>query len=310
MKHIFLSILFSLFIIPSLFCQTKKICITVDDLPVVSYGVQDTGYSKKVIHGIVQAASKHKVPLIGYVVEGTMYTDGKIDSFKVGLLEYWVNHGYELGNHTYSHMDYNNVTIADYAADIVKGEQITRALLKKYNKALMYFRHPYLHTGATKEMGDALVHVLDSLHYIAAPVTIDNDDYVFANAYHQAYVHKDRAEMRYIGKEYIAYMERKLIHFENVSSILLHRSIAQTLLIHASLLNADYLTDLIAMYKKHGYTCISQQEVLQDEAYLRPVLWYSKRGNSWLYRWENKDLAAELIFGDPEVPEKITNLQK
>ena len=310
MKQIFLSILFFLLIASPIFCQTKKICITVDDLPVVTYGVQDTAYSQKVIQGIVLAATKHKIPLIGYVVEGTMYTDEKIDSFKVHLLEYWVNHGYDLGNHTYSHMDYNNVTVADYTADIVKGEQITRALLKNHNKSLMYFRHPYLHTGATKALSDSLIHVLDSLHYVSAPVTMDNDDYVFANAYNQAYLRKDRVEMRYIGKEYVAYMERKLIHFENVSSILLHRSIAQTVLIHASLLNADYLTDLIVMYKKHGYTCIAQHEVLQDEAYMQPILSYSKKGNSWLYRWANKDLAAELMIGDPEVPEKISNLLK
>lgn len=305
MKLFFLNILFFIMIQAQLFSQTKKICITVDDLPVVSYGIQDTSYLKEVITGLVDKANKYKTPLIGYVVEGTMYTDGKIDSFKVDLLKYWINNGNDLGNHSYSHTDYNTVTIDAYIADVIKGEQITKSLLSEHNKHILYFRHPYLHTGATKALNDELQHRLDSLGYVVAPVTIDNDDYVFAHAYHNAFMKNDKETMKFIGKEYVAYMEQKLLHFEKVSNVLCKRSINQTLLIHANLLNAHYLDALIKMYKKCGYRCVSQQEILTDKAYTNPINWYTTKGESWLYRWFANEELINLKIGDPEVSEKI-----
>ncbi len=292
------------------FCQSKKICITVDDLPVVSYGVEEQAYLKDVCTKLVYTANIYKVPMIGYVNESKLYTNNQIDSFKTGLLRYWLLNGYELGNHTFAHLDYNTVSLNTYTNDILKGEIITKQLLREQNQSLVYFRHPYLHTGTTKARSDSLSAALDSLHYIVSPVTIDNSDYIFADAYHKAYLKHDHLTMKYIGKEYIAYMECRLMYCEMLSDRLYHCSIAQTLLIHASLLNADYLDALIVMYKKHQYTFVSQSDILKDAVYQRPVLMYSKKGNSWLFRWIDTDAAAGLMSAEPEVPEKINKLTK
>jgi len=293
-----------------LFCQSKKICITVDDLPVVNYGIEDHLYLKGTITDLVHTANKYDVPMIGFVNEGKLYTNNQLDSFKVGLLTYWIQNGYELGNHTFSHMDYNAATIETFTEDIVKGEMITKELMKTKNQSFMYFRHPYLHSGATKAKSDSLSIILDSLHYIVSPVTIDNSDYIFADAYHKAYLRKDKPAMKYIGKEYVMYMERVLLYSEALSENLLHKRIAQTLLIHASLLNADYLDELIVMYKRHQYTFVSQSEVLKDEIYSHPILVYSKRGNSWLCRWADKETVDGLKLQEPEVSQKIIALTK
>lgn len=302
MKRSILYIFFCYFLNLSLFGQTKKMCITVDDLPVVSYGIEDTNYLKEVTTGLIHTANENNVPLIGYVNEGTLYTNSGVDTFKVALLRYWIENGHDLGNHTYSHIDYNNVPVEVYTEDIIKGEKITRALLKPHNKQLMYFRHPYLHTGSTRPLSDNLHRKLDSLGYIESPVTIDNSDYIFAQMYHEAFVKKNIAKMNYIGKEYITYMERKLVHFENVSNTLYGRYAGQTLLIHANLLNAHYLHALIGMYKKHGYVFVSQTEIIKDQVYKQPVQWYSKQGISWLYKWSPQEQFPMLEKGDPEDP--------
>lgn len=302
MRQIVLYILFSFFIHTSLFGQAKKMCITVDDLPVVSYGVMDTSYLKEVTTGLIHTANTYNVPLIGYVNEFMLNANNSLDTFHVNLLRYWLENGHELGNHTYSHLDYNYTTLEVYTEDIIKGENVTRALLKQYNKPLMYFRHPYLHTGTTRTLSDNLRHKLDSLGYTESPVTIDNSDYMFAQMYHHAFIKNNKKEMAYIGKEYTAYMEEKLVHFENVSNTLYGRYAGQTLLIHASLLNAHYLYALIDMYKKHGYVFVSQVEILKDQAYTQPVQWYGKEGVSWLYKWSPKEQVPMLRKGDPEDP--------
>lgn len=310
MKHFCLVIILFLNLIFKLAGQSKQICITVDDLPVVSYGIAEHFYLKQTIEKLIHTANVHEVPLIGFVNEGKMYAGGQLDSFQVALLKYWLVNGYELGNHTFSHMDYNAVTIQTFTNDIVKGEIITKELLAQQKQVLTYFRHPYLHSGCTKEISDSLSFVLDSLNYIVSPVTVDNSDYIFADAYHKAYLRKDHSAMKYIGKAYIRYMERVLIYSETLADSLYHRTIAQTLLIHASLLNADYLDELIVMYKKHKYTFVSQSEVLKDDVYSRPVLVYSKRGNSWLNRWVDKETSERLKLKEPEVPEEIIALTK
>ena len=97
----------------------------------------------------------------------------------------------DLGNHTFSHPDYNSVAFKDYSEDILKGETITKKILHKKGKSLRYFRHPFLHVGNSKIKADSLSDFLLKKGYKVAPVTIDNDDYLFALAYKRAAVKKD-----------------------------------------------------------------------------------------------------------------------
>ena len=42
--------------------QVKRICVTVDDLPVVNYGVRDTSYQRTIITNLVRAFAAAHVP--------------------------------------------------------------------------------------------------------------------------------------------------------------------------------------------------------------------------------------------------------
>ncbi|MEO9849529.1 MAG: polysaccharide deacetylase family protein [Reichenbachiella sp.] len=286
-----------------LFAQQKKLCITVDDLPVVSYGIHDSTFVFNLTRDLIQTFDEYQIPAIGYVNESKLYTNEKPDSTKIKLLELWPANGYDLGNHTYAHLSYHQTAFNDYTDGIIKGEQITRPLLKKYGKELRYFRHPYLQSGLRQGHTDSLKNFLKTNSYIEAPVTIDNADYLFAKAYSDAYKEEDSEKMKKIGSAYVKYMEEKVVYFEWLADELFGRPIAQTLLTHANLLNAHYLDDLAAMYVKHGYTFVSQEEVLRDSAYQSEISRYGNWGISWLDRWAlSQGKSGDFFKGDPEVP--------
>ncbi len=174
---------------------------------------------------------------------------------------------------------------------------------------MKYFRHPFLHVGATKQRADSLENFLKKNKYITAPVTIDNEDYLFANAYQKALIKKDTALAKTIGKDYISYMEQKIFYYEKISQALFDRQIPQILLIHASLLNADYIQALAEIYTKNGYKFTTIDQTMSDKAYKTPITKFGKYGISWLDRWAiSQGKSGDFFKGDPETPKYVADL--
>lgn len=299
-------LLFSL----SIYAQ-KQVCITVDDLPVVGYGLNKNEEWKSVTQRLINTFQNKGIPAIGYVNENKLYTNGQLNQNRLAVLEMWLSNGFELGNHTYAHIDYHKSSFQDFTANIMKGEKVTRPLMEKHDKRLQYFRHPFLRAGSTKESSEALEGFLKDTDYTPAPVTLDSDDYLFAKAYAMAFKKGQKEMMEKIGKEYIAHTENKLKYYETLTEAVFGRQIAQTYLCHANMLNADYLDELADMFKRNGYEFVSQAQVLKDKAYQEPVTKFGNWGMSWLYRWSlSRDKGRALFKEDIEVPAYIQALAK
>jgi len=289
----------------------KKVCFTIDDLPVVSYSISDSAFQREITTNLLNKLTEHKVPAIGFVNEFKLFTDANVNPFQVSLLKQWVDANLELGNHTYSHLDYNIASLNTYGKEILKGEVQTRKLLAVRNKPLQYFRHPYLHAGDTKAKSDSLEQFLKAHQYTIAPVTIDNADYLFALAYHRAYVKKDNVLMNKIGTDYLAYMEKMLHYYETLSVALFGRNIHHTLLLHANLLNSHYIGKLAEVYKRNGYAFISLGEALQDKAYETEITRFGKWGISWIDRWAlSQGKGNDFFKGEPTGPDYINEITK
>lgn len=71
---------------------------------------------------------------------------------------------------------------------------------------LRWFRHPYLFTGETQDKHDAIAAGLAQRGYLIAPVTLDNNDWMFADVYRKAEQIGDAALMQRIGAAYVAHM--------------------------------------------------------------------------------------------------------
>ena len=265
--------------------SSKEIAITFDDLP----GVQLAGagcdfrvletLNRKLIATLVS----QKIPALGLVVESRL-CDNKKGSM-AGLLEMWLDAGLELGNHSFSHFDLNNTTLAKYQADVIRGESVTRKLLEERGRKIRFFRHPYLHAGKDLDTKRAFEKFLVERGYQIAPVTIDNQEWVFAEVYARALRSGDSATMKRVGTAYIDYMEQVFDFFERLSIEVVGYEIKQVLLLHDNPLNADYFDKLVQMMRTRGYTFITLEQALKDPAYRLPDNYAGTEGLSWLHRW-------------------------
>jgi peptidoglycan/xylan/chitin deacetylase (PgdA/CDA1 family) len=289
--------------------QKKKVFFSFDDLPVVSNGTTDTVFQKELIDKLIRSLISNKIPAIGFVTEGKLFNNEGLITFQFDLLSNWVNNGLDLGNHTYSHPDYNTTSLCAYSNDILKGETISAKILKAKNKSLRYFRHPFLHVGNPKAKADSLSAFLLSNGYTVAPVTIDNEDYLFALAYIRAKVKNDSDLMLQIGNDYIAYMERKLLYYEKQGNILFGRDISQILLLHASSLNSDYVDSLATMFRRNNYDFVSLDKALEDDAFKSEVTVYGNWGISWIDKWAlSRGKKGNFFKDEPQSPDYIRKL--
>lgn len=305
------NILALFFVLPAMiaFAQKKQVCFTYDDLPVVSYGMNDSSFQKALTAKLIGSLKSNNIPAIGFVNETKLYdASGKIH-FQVEMLRSWVDNGLTLGNHTFSHPDYNNLSFSDFTRDILRGEKVTRLILESTGSTIKYFRHPFLHTGHSKAKADSLDRFLQEHGYTTAPVTIDNEDYLFALAYKRAKVSGDPELMKRIGTDYVDYMEKKLKYFEKQAHALFGRDIKHILLLHASLLNADYTDSLAAMYRKNNYDFITIEKALEDSAYETDVTVFGKWGISWIDRWAlSQGKKGDFFRDEPATPEYIVKM--
>ena len=295
----------------TLYAQTNQVCFTIDDLPLQRPGLYDVARQKEITGNILSYLVKYKIPAIGFVNENKLYTDGKLNPARVKLLVQWLENGMELGNHTFSHPDYNDLTFEAFKDEILHGQAITGKLCAQYGKPIRYFRHPYLHRGNSQAKVDSLANYLKTIGLTEAPVTIDNSEWIFAFAYDSVLKTNDTALLHSIGNTYIRYMEDKVRYFEGQSGKLFGRNIRQILLIHANALNGDYLGKLAEMLVKNKYTFIPLFETLKDEAYLTEDHYYNTGGITWLDRWAlTKGYKGDFFAGEPLAPDFIKKLAK
>jgi len=215
----------------------------------------------------------------------------------------WLGAGLELGNHTFSHPDLHTTPLDVFEQDVIRGEEVTRRLLKARGQTLRYFRHPFLHAGNSIETKRRFEEFLATRGYRIAPVTIDNSEWIFARAYENALLRGDRQMAKRVAEAYIPYMEWKFAYFEQQSLALFGYELKQVLLLHANALNADYFSALAQMIKKRGYSFITLDEALKDKAYTSPDSYAGPAGITWIHRWAITAGKADDFFkGEPSTP--------
>ncbi len=284
----------------------REVAITFDDLPMAD-GDTDVVEIERKTKALLASLVRHRVPSIGFVNEGQLYVKDGTDA-RINVLRMWLDAGMTLGNHTFSHASFSRTPVQQFMDEVIRGEVVTRGLMKEKGFDKLYFRFPHNNTGVTKEAKEAMQTFLKSRGYEVTPFTIENEDYVFAPVYRRAKRKKDEALAERIRAAYIAHLDTKFDYYERRSQMLFGREIKQIFLIHANEINADTLDGLIEKLKGRGYSFITLDEALKDTAYQTRDEYVGDTGISWLHRWLIA-LGREFDYrDDPDPPKFIIDL--
>jgi peptidoglycan/xylan/chitin deacetylase (PgdA/CDA1 family) len=165
--------------------------VTVDDLPIAAPGKhRDPAERERITRGLLAALAKHKIQAVGLVTWQNLLRPSD-----TRLLEQWLAAGHELGNHSYSHLDYTTTDSTQYIADIERGRDELARFLEPRGKKVRFFRFPFLREGDTLAKLNAMRSYLVRSGQRNLPVTIDDEDWAYEEPWLAASAANDRAAM-------------------------------------------------------------------------------------------------------------------
>ncbi|WP_084273720.1 polysaccharide deacetylase family protein [Legionella fairfieldensis] len=255
-KTYFLLICFFLTgVTPPAFAEKREIAITIDDLPFV-------GESKNFhLDMIINAIKSNEIPATGFIIAG------EVGPANWQMLHKFREAGLGLGNHTLTHANLNSSNTEHYIQEIEAADKILASVLTEPK----YFRYPYLATSSgTKK--NKVMDYLAAKHYQIAPITIDSRDFIFNQLLLAVPQNERRGFLKVLKPCYLDFIWQQTLKAEEHSRSARKPDQTQILLIHANLLNAYVLPDIINLYKQHGFSFVSLTDALKpNEEDPRPV---------------------------------------
>jgi len=228
------------------FAQKKYISITIDDLPFVGE------YRNFHLNMMINSMTEQQIPATGFIIAS------EVRKNNWEILQKFRDAGFGLGNHTLSHANLNKLDTKEYIHEIKAADTILLPILTEPK----YFRYPYLAMSSGQKKEEILCY-LAKKHYHVAPITIDSKDFVFNQRLLSMPEMGRRAYLAELKPFYLDFIWQQTIKAEENNEYHHNTSQAQILLIHANLLNAYVLPDIINLYKKNGYTFVNLQDALK-----------------------------------------------
>lgn len=254
----------------------RSIVLTFDDVPVPR--TCEALSIRRVTADITTTLARRGAPSAALVtpiecLEGELLAE---------TLARWRDVGATIGNHSFSHLDLNGTPMEAYVEDIARAqERIDRAIGREQR----WFRPPYLHSGDEAAKKRAVAGYLEAHDYRIAPVTIDNQEWVYAAVYDDALRSGDAALAGRVAADYLRHLDASVAFYEELSMAVLGREIPQILLLHANRLNADHLDAVMDLLGGRGYDFVTLEAAMSDPAYARDDPYVGSRGLSWIQRW-------------------------
>ena len=277
----------------------RSVAVTFDDVPMTGpTGQCDAVFIDDLTTRLLASAARNRMPVAALVTTSRACGDHDLLERTVRR---WIDAGAVIGNHSHAHRDLNDMSLAAYIADIERAAALLDPIVAAATAAdgverAPWFRPPLLHAGDTEAKHRGLTDYLERAGYRWAPVTIDNQEWVYAGAYARAVERGDTTLAARIADGYIEHLEENFAFYEVLSRRVLGYEPPQVLLLHANLLNADHLDRVAAMIRQRDYAFVSMPEAMTDSAYARRDPYVGPRGLSWIQRWaidENVDVPPE-----------------
>jgi peptidoglycan/xylan/chitin deacetylase (PgdA/CDA1 family) len=241
--------------------ETIQIAITFDDLPV--HGPLPPGETRlEVAQRVILALRAAHVPPTYGFVNGQRVEDHPTT---VDVLAAWRKAGFPLGNHTWSHVNLDQVSLQQFESEIEKNEPLLKLQMKGAN--WHWFRFPYLAEGNTIEKKAGIRVYLAQHGYKIAGVTMSFYDYEWNEPYARCSEKHDAKEIVWLERSYLESAEETIGYSRGMAKTLYGHDIPYVLLMHIGAFDARMLPRLLAMYKRHGFTFVSLQQAEKDPFY-------------------------------------------
>jgi peptidoglycan-N-acetylglucosamine deacetylase len=280
----------------------RAVAFTVDDLPAGASDFMTASEITTMTAGIVGTLKQKGIPAVGFVNSKKLFTKaGEVDE-RIKALQMWLDAGFELGNHTWSHMSLNRAMLRDREDDVVQGEPVLKMLLAQHDLKLRYFRYPYLDMGRDVKTALEAEAFLVQRGYRIAPVTLDAWDWMFARVYDDAKKLGDTANENQIVAAYLQYSNDMFDYDEKLSMRVVGYEPKQIILLHGNNLEAEHIGELADLFRKRGYKFVTLEEALDDQAYSLPDTYFGD-GMGMLKRWAIT--RGHPATGEPQFPPPI-----
>jgi len=279
----------------------KRVALTFDDIP-LGQGQPGTRCNREALlavsERITRALLDVNAPSAAFITTGNV-CDQLRNPVLGQVVQTWERAGAVVGNHGHRHLSLSRVGLGEYTADLHRADSLIHSASRSY-RATRYFRHPFLHVGADSATAHALQGWLDTGGFRVAPVTIDNNEWVYAQAYTRALGRSDSTMMRRLVPAYLEHIDHAFAFAESMAVRILGEEIPQILLLHANELNRDHLREVLRLIERRGYRFIGLEEALAHPAYRRTNYYYGRWGISWLLRWSPDSTVWKMDL--PAVP--------
>lgn len=252
-----------------------KIAITIDDLPVVS--VYEPSERRHITERILNSLHVHDVNATGFVVGGNIDSDWD-------LLAAWLDEGHTLGSQTYSNYDLHVIPEEIFIEDMVKGATVLESFLSGFGQEVRFFRPPYLHYGKKPEIRERIEAILKGNKHKLAHVSVDIDDYIYNLKMDGLKNSNDSARFDVLRSEYIEHVLESIHRAESLADFVVRRPVKHILALHANMLNAVFLGDLLSAIDEFGYEFVTLREAIRDPLYQMQDEYYGPSGISKIER--------------------------
>lgn len=266
----------------------KKMAVTIDDLPFVSKraSIEEIEEATEALLGHLKRAG---VNVVGFVNGRGICVENE-ENRRSNLLGRWQEEGHLLGNHTFSHLSFNDTPIEIFKKDIVKNERILKPFWNSSSLKEHYFRFPYLHNGPDGDY-KSIERFLLGKSYTIVPITVNSHDFVFNAVYADAFFKGDDNLMRYAVSAYLAYLNDIVKYREQFLFGIMGRPVSQIILLHANPINSCCLDRVINVLNDQNYHFTPLNQTLQDSIYRAFRMWTPKE-QKYYKQWVQKGMPA------------------
>ena len=228
------------------------------------------------------------------------------------LVAEWDRAGHLIGNHSYSHLNFNasadrdpggfkKVTLPEFEADCLRNEP----LIRSYPHFTRLFRYPFFKEGDTVEKRDGMRAFLQEHGYRIGRATIDASDWAIAARLQKRVEAQPGATLTGYRDFFLQHIWERAQFYDSLAQRMFNRPVRHTVLLHHNALNAMFLDHLISLFRNKGWKPVDAEYAYKDDVYDRqPKILPAGESLMWALAKESGKFEAELRYpGEDDVYE-------